>query len=189
MGWEVTLMSAVRALNIFERFDVTRRIDRVKIDNALQTLRQIFFYPSQLIAVLEDIEAGRPVEPDVIEYFADDFGKVPPNVREALSFLVNERFEDSNALRIEDMELMTMIRDGKLNTRREVSQFFRNYQAEADRSSNRLPMEATRVLGQIARFNTLIKKLEKKLLSAPRPRGSSTPRPRSRRSKSYSDTK
>lgn len=166
MAWEATLVSAVRLLNIFEGFDITRRIDRVKIDTALQTLRQIFFYSSELTATLEDIEAGKLVESEIVEFFATEFNDAPPHIQEALSFITNDRFEDSNALRIEDLDLMQQIRWGKLDVRREVSQFFRRYDREFERDKDRLRTEAARVLGQIGRLNSAIVKLEEKLMKA-----------------------
>ena len=166
MAWESALVSAVRVLNIFERFDVSRRIDRVRIDTALQTLRQIFFYSSELTAALEEIEAGRQIESEVVDYFAREFSDPPPHIQEALSFITNDRFEESNALRIEELNLMQQIRWGKLDVRREISQFFRRYGREHERDGDRLRTEAARVLGQIGRLNTAIVKLEKKLMAA-----------------------
>lgn len=166
MSWEVILASAVRSLKLFEKLNIDRRIDRVRVDNALQTLRQIFFYSSELTTALEDIEASRPVEPEVIEYFINEFQTVPAHIQGALSFIENSRFEDRNVLLIEDIDIMNQIRYGKIDTRREISRFFESYRAELQRGSNRIALDASRILGQIERFNALIKKLEKKLLKA-----------------------
>lgn len=56
MPWEAFLATAVRALKVLEKIDISQRIDRVRVDGALQTLRQIFFYSSELKNSLEDIE-------------------------------------------------------------------------------------------------------------------------------------
>src|SRR5438552_13953262 len=85
--------------------------------------------------------------------------------KKPLSFMASEKFEDSNALRIEELDLSQQIRYGKLDTRREISRFFRQYR-EGRGGSNGIGVEASRVLGQIARLNKVIKNVEKKLLSA-----------------------
>ena len=176
MALETILASAVRALKVFEKLDLTRRIDRVRVDSALQSLRQIFFYSSELIAALEDIEAGREVEDEVVRYFADVFRNVTPHIQEALEFIEIERFEGNNLLLIEEVDLMRQIRFEKIDTRREISRFFQSYQGERARGSNRLATEAARVLGQIERFNVLIKKLEAKLLAAHQSGRTASPR-------------
>lgn len=166
MPWEATLASIVRTINVFEKLNLDRRIDRVKIDSALQTLRQIFFYSSELTRALEDIEAGRALDPEVVDFFANEYRSVPRHIQGSLDFIEIRRFEDRNALLIEDIELMNLVRIEKIDTRDEISRFFRNYQADFEMGSNRTSTEASRILGQIERFNSSIKKLEAKLLAA-----------------------
>jgi hypothetical protein len=183
MPWEAVLASAARALRMLEKIDMTRRIDRVKTDNALQTLRQIFFYSSELKNVLEDIEAGRQIEPEVVEFYARNFRSPPIHIQEALSYIENERFEDRNTLLIEDIELMNQIKHGKLDTRREISRFFERYLAEVGRGKNSLAIDASRILGQIERFNASVQKLESKLLAARNSDAATTRPPRASRSR------
>jgi hypothetical protein len=52
---EASLTAGVRLIKVMLTMDLTKQIDRVRIDTALQSLRQIFFFPSDLKAVLEDI--------------------------------------------------------------------------------------------------------------------------------------
>lgn len=177
MSWEETLISAVRVLDVFGRVDVTRRIDRVRIDTALQTLRQTFFYSSELIAALKDIQNGKTIEPEVVEYFTTEFRQPPQHIQEALSFIEHERFEESNALLINDLDLMQQIRWGKLDVRREISRFFNAYDENLERSERHLRLEAARVLGQIERLNSAIEELEQRLRKA-RSENSDRPAPR-----------
>lgn len=180
MAWDVTVLSGVRVLKALLTLDLSRQIDRVRIDNALQTLRQIFFYSTDLIDVLEEIEAGNPADPEVVEHFASEFANLPYGMQHSLEFIENERFEDRNILRIDDLDILQQIRSGKLDARREVSRFFRSYQRDAARRGRHFSRDATLVLGQIERLNTLIKNLEKKLLAA---RGSGAPPARTTRSR------
>lgn len=182
MSWEETLISAVRVLDVFGRIDMTRRIDRVRVDTALQTLRQIFFYSSELIAALKDIQNGKRVEPEVVEYFAEEFRHPPQHIQEALSFIEHERFEESNALLIDDLDLMRQIRYGKLDVRREISRFFGAYEEKLERNEQRLGLEAARVLGQIERLNSAIQELELRLRNA-RLESADTPASRPSRSR------
>src|SRR5947209_9566791 len=166
MAWEITLMNAVQGLRAFEGLNVSRRIDRVRLDNALQSLRQIFFYSSELTRTLEEISRGEPVDPEVVEYFAREFRAVPIEIDDALGYLQNEKFESRNTLRIEELNLMSDIRAGKLSTRRDVSQFFQDYGAANRTGERQFGTEAARVLGQIERLNSAIRGLEAKLLGA-----------------------
>jgi len=129
-------------------------------------LRQIFFYSSELIAVLKDIQNGKTVEPEIVEYFATEFRHTPQHIQEALSFIEHERFEESNALMIDDLDLMRQIRYGKLDVRREISRFFSAYDENIERGDRRLRLEAARVLGQIERLNSAIQELELRLRNA-----------------------
>lgn len=173
MAWDV--LPGVKLVKALLQVDLSRRIDRVRIDMALHTLREIFFYSTELIKVLEDIEEGKPVDREVAELYADAFEDVPPWMQESLEFLAHERFEDRNILRIGDMNILQLIRDGKIDTRREISRFFRSYLEGGARRRNELGAQATHVLGQIERLNANIEKLEAKLITA-RGMGGAAPR-------------
>jgi ribosomal protein L16 Arg81 hydroxylase len=165
---EGTLMAAVRLAKSLLTFDFSEQVERVRIDNAVQSLRQIFFLPSELLDAFEEISMGNAISPDLAEYFANEFGEITPRIANAFEFLETDRFEDSRRVLIEDMELLREIRNGKVNVRREVSDFFREYvRAQRHREiSPDLRVHADRVLGQINRLNAAIKECEAKLLKA-----------------------
>lgn len=118
---------------------------------------------------------GIVIEQEVIDYYAQSFRSPPFHIKEALSYIETNLFVSSNMLSIDDIELMNQIRHGKLDARREISRFFERYHLEVERGSNSLATDASRILGQIERFNISVKKLEAKLLAA---RNSDTPPPR-----------
>jgi hypothetical protein len=159
---EASLMTGVRIIKAMLTLDLSSQIDRVRIDNALQSRRQIFFFPSELRKVLEELSEGRAVDPEVAAYFAEEVENIPLTIGDALRFLEIGRFEDRNALLIEDLETMESIRARKIDLRLEIHRFFRRYRTEGPSRSR---VEASRILGQIELFNAAVKELEAKLRS------------------------
>ncbi|WP_458423960.1 hypothetical protein [Methylorubrum extorquens] len=167
-------MSAVKIVKALLSLDIEQHIDRVKIASALQSLRQIFFFPSELIFTLELASTGSQIEEDVLAYYAEEFSMVPSSIQQAFDFMDHSRFESAELLTTREMSMMTDIRYGKLNLRRDIHQFFAAYQAQQSQGSdlNKLSQEASRILGQIARFNASVQELESKFISV---RGRSIP--------------
>jgi hypothetical protein len=175
---EAGLMSAVRIVKSLLTLDFSQQIERVKIDSAVQSLRQIFFFHSELRDVLEKISEGGSVELEVAEYFAEQFRSIPLEIENALTFLRSERFEDARRVLIDDMQVMRQIYDGKISTRREISRFFRSFIEDGgvEISQKKYRDEASRLLGQIDRLNSAIKECEERLLAARSAKAAKTPR-------------
>jgi hypothetical protein len=165
---EVSLMSAVRLVRSILSLDFSQQIERVRIDNAVQSLRQIFFFPSELRYALEKISDGKRIDLETAKFFAQEFRIVPARIEDAFEFLRVERFEDGQRVLIADIQMMREIQIGKIDVRREISRFFQDYVLENRGGGVRAKIrdDAARILGQIDRLNSAIRECEAKLLSA-----------------------
>lgn len=165
---EAGLMQAIRLFTkLMSVLDLTDRRDRVLIEQAIQSLRQIFFFPSDLRVCLNSISRGEAIDDDLLEELIEHYRDVhAPHIQDALSFLRGERFQQSRRLFIEDLEMFEEIARGKTSLRRRVKDFLRGY-ASSPRE-NDWPTEASRILGQIELLNTEIKRCEKQLEEAVR---------------------
>lgn len=169
-GVERALMTAVKILSKVSPDQIARQVDRVKIDQALQSLRQIFFFPGELIHSLELISSGEAIEPEVARFFRDQFENVSSDVVDAIRYLQADLFEQSQSLSLKDIEIIESIRYGKLDLRRSVHRYFAFYLAALESGDSRrleeATIEAARLLGQVERLNSSIKKLESALKRA-----------------------
>jgi hypothetical protein len=187
MALETYFMAATSVLKRIVTLDISAQIERVRIDNAVQSLRQIFFFSPELKHALEQIAQGEPINDEIAAFFAESFASVPREIAEALEYLRHERFEDGSRVLIEDMELMSQIGIGKINVRREIGNFFRSYSNSRNNRAERsnVRTEAARIVGQIERFNVAVKECEKKLLrlrnQRPADQGNDRPPPRGTR--------
>jgi hypothetical protein len=181
---EASLMSAVRIVKSLLTLDLSRQIERVKIDNAVQSLRQIFFFSPELRCALESMSDGESVDIETAEYFAEQFRNVPFRIENALTFLRTERFEDAQHVLIDDIQMMEEINYGKINIRKEISRFFRDFvdHNRAGQRQKKYRDEAARLLGQIDRLNNVIRECEEKLLAARKGGAGTLPRPSTRHS-------
>jgi hypothetical protein len=158
----------VRLVKNILTLDFSQQIERVRIDNAVQSLRQIFFFPSELRYAVEKISDGKPIDLETADFFAEEFSAIPPQIQDAFEFLRVERFEDSQRVLIDDVRMMREIQLGKIDVRSEINRFFRSYVREngRERLKAKFRDEAARLLGQIDRLNNAIQECEAKLLAA-----------------------
>lgn len=167
---EKGLIAAIRLIGKISPAALSRQADRVRIEQAIQSLRHIFFFSSELLFSLEQVSEGKEIDPELARLYRDWFRHVDEEIFHALEYLRNDLFEQSSLLSVEDIDFMQQVRYGKINTRRAVFEFFDSYlrahQAGSRNEIARHSEGAARVLGQIQRFNQSIKKLERKLQRA-----------------------
>ncbi|MGM4917648.1 hypothetical protein [Tardiphaga sp. 813_E8_N1_3] len=154
--------------------DFNDRQDRVLIEQAIQSLRQIYFFPSDLLEFLRQISDGASVDDDLVSELVEIYDDVrAPRIEDALSFLRNRRFERSQRLTIADMRSFEEIANGKISVRQSVRRFLHNYASRP--SSTDWALEASRILGQILRLNDAIEQSENQLRIAMRAHRNTVP--------------
>jgi hypothetical protein len=163
-GLEYAATHVARLTRAFLRIDLSSRIARVQLEQAIQSLREIFFLPSEVRAALVDISQGKNISLDLARYFADYFREIDGGMEVTLNYLDPRRFSQNLHLRADDIRFLDDVRNGKVRIRSEISSFFDEYFLKGPKPRSR--QKAAALVRRIDNLNKSISTAEKRLDSA-----------------------
>lgn len=145
-----------RAIQVLGSLNPTSRIEKVKISQALQSLKEILFLNSEVIRFIKDIEQGRDVELNEAQILRDEFRELSHRMHDTLSYLDPRRFDDVERIMPRDAHLLDQIKYGKIDIRRKVSDLFEDYiecKLHHGRNIDDVAATASSLLAQIGKLN------------------------------------
>jgi hypothetical protein len=160
-----SIFTAVKgSLNVAEKLN--QRKNRIQIEQAIQSLKQIVFLPSEVRSTIQAISKGKVVNTADAKRLAEYFGQIDDAMAETLKYLEPRRFEENESFGTQDMFLLDQVRNGKLSARIAVSDLLLQYvnSVVEDKSLGHIKSQANQLLKSINSLNKDIAKTEKRLV-------------------------
>ncbi|MDR3408871.1 MAG: hypothetical protein P4L68_10255 [Methylovirgula sp.] len=168
MPIDTLLITVQRAVGVLSSLNPVNRADKIRVEQALQAVRTIAFFPSGVLSALKKIATGNDLDRDEAIEFYEIFREPGPGIQVWLDLLDPSRFTTGRQLSIPDRRALDSLRFAKLDVRDAISDFFRRY-AEGDQGE-RATIQANRVIAQIEKLNRDLTKAEKLLSREPHQR-------------------
>jgi hypothetical protein len=157
-----------RSLSIVDR--LAERGQKIGIDQALQSLKEILFLPSATRLTIELISKGQNVDVEAAKSLGEYFSQIDDAMADTLRYIDPHRLRANGKLRTDELMLLDEVRYRKISVRLSVSNMLSHYVDCTVRgaSTAAVKREAATLLRAVDGLNKQIKKAEVQLARAKR---------------------
>lgn len=160
----VSLAKLAGSIRFLASLNPKNLVEKTKISQAVQSLKQIIFLDSGVIDILRKIEQGSDVERDILIEYSEIFSSLSNEMAEILSYIDPYEFSGNDRISVTDMQSLASVKFRKINFRRDISVFFKDCsEAENLKEDEQLQVKAAGIVMQVEKLNRDIDKLTKKL--------------------------
>jgi hypothetical protein len=159
-----TLTKFSAGLRLLGALNPVSLVEKTKIAQAIQSLKEILFLDSGVLNVLREIEEGAQLDVEILSHYRDYFQDISKEMQSILSYISPREFAGIERVSVSDIQSLDSIRHRKVNFRADISVFFDHcVNSENLRDDEALKKKAGAVVARVEKLNGDIAKLAKKL--------------------------